>query len=577
MNKIKKNILIIIANCHFPLLGFLCSCALQLPPSGGPTDKIPPEILKSEPKTGTLNFNSQKVVFEFNKYMNKSQVIDNLYISPNIKYDFSWSGRFLEIEFLDKLDTNTTYSVNLGTDYTDLKGNKPANAYSLVFSTGNKLDSGIIRGMLIDKKMDLISIFAYRIDKMKPDTLDIRHTKPDYRVMVGTSGKFELQALKDGIYRVMAIRDMNKDGIYDEGTDGFGATESDFTVSKLSTPPSITMKIGTSVDLTQPMLYNVETLTKSVIRANFSKPMALTSISKNSFKLTDSLKKVNIDILSAYSLSSNMNKVEIITKTPLDTNLKWRLTAVTDSLFVPKDTIGNRLQDTAASAIFYSTADDDTLKIKLPAINIKDSTKNVNTFFNCDINFNTGVSIDDLEKSVDLIGFPNKDKIKFNIIQLAENSFKIKPEQKLNPDNWYQLSVSYKDFKALNRSKLNDTTFIFRFQTFDDRNLGAASGTLTDSSKCSGKYIINLVSKTSGNTYSTRAISTDSNYVWEINYLPQDNYSAEIFCDSDNNGKFTYGNAFPYKYCEKFKLYPTDINIKPRWKVENLKLNFNAK
>ena len=77
----KKNIFKIAIAYPLLIISFLCSCALQLPPSGGPPDKTPPEILKSEPKTGTLNFNSQKVVFEFNKYMNKSQVIDNLYIS----------------------------------------------------------------------------------------------------------------------------------------------------------------------------------------------------------------------------------------------------------------------------------------------------------------------------------------------------------------------------------------------------------------------------------------------------------------------------------------------------------------
>ena len=573
----KKNIFKISVAYPLFIIGFLCSCALQLPPSGGPPDKIPPEILKSEPKTGTLNFNSQKVVFEFNKYMNKSQVIDNLYISPNIKYDFSWSAKTLEIEFLDKLDTNTTYSVNLGTDYTDLKGNKPANAYSLVFSTGTKLDSGIIRGLIIDKKMDLISVFAYKIDNINPDTLDIRHKKPDYRVMVGTSGKFELQALKDGIYRVMAIRDMNKDGLYDEGTDGFGATESDFTVSKTQTPPSITMKIGPPIDLARPMLYNVETVTKSVIRANFSKPMAANSISKNSFKLADTSKKLNIEIVSAYSLSSNLNKVEIITKTPLDTNLKWKLTAVTDSIFVPKDTVGNRLSDTASSTIFYSIADEDTLKIKLPTLNIKDSTKNVNTFFNIDINFNTGVNIDSLSKTIEFVVFPSKENVKFSIIQMAENSFKIKPESKLNPDAWYGFGMKFRDFTALNGSKLKDTILIYRFQTLDDRNLGGANGILTDSSKCSGKYIINLISKLSGNSYSTKALPSDSSMSWEINYLPQDTYTADFFCDSDGNDKFSYGNAFPYKYCEKFKLYPTDINIKPRWKVENIKLNFNAK
>ena len=142
-------------------LFFISGCAVIESPKGGEKDKTPPKILEIEPKGG-INYKSKTVTFEFSQYMDKNKVIENISISPTTELKFDWSGKSLEVEFVKDLDSNTTYSLNLGTDYTDYLQNKPEEALSYIFSTGNTIDSGSIEGNLFSKETQGVYIFAYK-------------------------------------------------------------------------------------------------------------------------------------------------------------------------------------------------------------------------------------------------------------------------------------------------------------------------------------------------------------------------------------------------------------------------------
>src|SRR3989339_777879 len=105
------------------LILIIAGCANPIPPSGGLPDKTPPEIIEYEPANGTLNFSGNSITLNFNNYMDKNKVIDNVFISPNVPFTLDWSGKELEIEFTEPLTPNTTYALTLGTEYTDLKQN----------------------------------------------------------------------------------------------------------------------------------------------------------------------------------------------------------------------------------------------------------------------------------------------------------------------------------------------------------------------------------------------------------------------------------------------------------------------
>ncbi|MEX0737056.1 MAG: Ig-like domain-containing protein, partial [Bacteroidota bacterium] len=132
----------------------LLSCAGQVPPEGGPVDTDPPLIVSTIPPPGTTLFAGDRVILEFDEYVDRRSVEQSIFVSPPVgSLEFDWSGREVEITFSDRLRENTTYVVNIGTDVVDLRNrNKMAQAFSFAFSTGGEIDFGAIEGKVYTSK-----------------------------------------------------------------------------------------------------------------------------------------------------------------------------------------------------------------------------------------------------------------------------------------------------------------------------------------------------------------------------------------------------------------------------------------
>ena len=60
----------------------IASCAKQIAISGGPKDTSPPKFVKSEPQNGSTNFNSDKILIQFDEYIRLNNVHQKLIVSP---------------------------------------------------------------------------------------------------------------------------------------------------------------------------------------------------------------------------------------------------------------------------------------------------------------------------------------------------------------------------------------------------------------------------------------------------------------------------------------------------------------
>ena len=300
------------------------SCAVQKAPSGGPPDPTPPAVIHSEPASGSINFQGESISLEFNKWVEKNKVTENVFISPTARMDYNWSGKELEIEFPGGLDSNTTYALTIGTDYQDYYDkNKPSEAYTFIMSTGSKLDSAKISGHLFGEDFDGVYIFAYPLDGINPDTLDPYLSKPKYMTQVGTNGIFELKALKAGLYRLIAVDDKFKNQLIDDG-DRFGLPFADVVASNDSITPAA-IRIGPALDRSAPAVYGVEALFNNRLVVNFSEDLDFANINPASFELSDSAETERIDIKYAYLLDGSGKKIEIIHDNISDTTKKWMI------------------------------------------------------------------------------------------------------------------------------------------------------------------------------------------------------------------------------------------------------------
>jgi len=340
-------------------------CANIQAPDGGPRDTIPPNIIDISPPNFQNNFTFDKypeIIITFDKYMDKGKVIENIFVSPDTKLKYNWSGKKLEISFLDTLLPQTTYTLNLGAEYTDFLGNKPQESFTYVFSTGEKIDKGIIKGQVVDKsinKTDKTSsnlyVFAYKIDDIanndndknnnnnklkiinqldeindkkvddkKDKKADSIFIKPNYQTQVGKDGNFSFNGLKAGKYIITAIDDKYKDKKFDLGIDRIGLSNNIIEIND-SLQFTTNIKLGNIIDITPPILNSSEFISKNRISINFSENIDPSNFSKYSVLITDSAMNVVYLPLSVLPNNQKPNKIDVIFSQNLDTNKIWKV------------------------------------------------------------------------------------------------------------------------------------------------------------------------------------------------------------------------------------------------------------
>ncbi|GAB2859489.1 hypothetical protein GCM10027044_19650 [Hymenobacter ruber] len=203
------------------LVALLESCAAVAPPLGGPRDRIPPRRISSSPDSAARNVKQQFVRLNFSEPVVTKELSKNLLITPQLPEDNPYKLRedrnSITLLFDKPLDPNTTYSFNFRDAVVDITEALPAKNAYLTFSTGAVLDSGKVRGTLTDiltgKTVEGSSIGLYR----EGDTLGVRKGRPYYTVLTDKAGKFSLNFLKAGTYKLYAVADKNNNGHYDEG------------------------------------------------------------------------------------------------------------------------------------------------------------------------------------------------------------------------------------------------------------------------------------------------------------------------------------------------------------------------
>ncbi|MBH8570396.1 Ig-like domain-containing protein [Microvirga sp. STS02] len=230
------------------LVALLESCAAVAPPLGGPRDRTPPRRISSSPDSAARNVKQQFVRLNFSEPVVTKELSKNLLITPQLPEDNPYKLRedrnSITLLFDKPLDPNTTYSFNFREAVVDITEALPAKNAYLTFSTGAALDSGKVRGTLTDvltgKTVEGSSIGLYR----EGDTLGVRKGRPYYTVLTDKAGKFSLNFLKAGTYKIYAVADKNNNGHYDEGE----------KIAYLPTPITIEGSTGKDIPLllTQP-------------------------------------------------------------------------------------------------------------------------------------------------------------------------------------------------------------------------------------------------------------------------------------------------------------------------------------
>ena len=168
-------------------------CAQIGAPTGGPKDSIPPELLNAVPKLMATNFKGNKIVLNFNEYIDVQDITNNLLVSPlpKINPTVEYKLKTVTVKLKDTLIDNTTYTINFG------------NAIK---------------------------------DNQNADDSAVQKRKPNYIAKLDSSGNFTFKYLAAGAYKIYALRDGDGGKFYNTKIEMFAFADSMVTAAESFSP-----------------------------------------------------------------------------------------------------------------------------------------------------------------------------------------------------------------------------------------------------------------------------------------------------------------------------------------------------
>ncbi|MCX6170594.1 MAG: Ig-like domain-containing protein [Ignavibacteriales bacterium] len=558
----KKSKLIFKVAALFALVIF-SKCANQLPPGGGDVDKTPPTIIDLHPANGTTNYHENYFELTFSEYVDKRSIQDAIFISPSLKYplEYDWSGRSLTINFQDTLKQNTTYTITIGTDVRDLNNNnKMAEPLTFAFSTGDKIHTGKISGRIYDPNSDGIMIFAYKNDG---EAINPGKQSPDYVSQVGRNGKYSLSGIADGAYTIFAIRDKLKDLKYKKNEDEYGVQFKTVDLKDQLNAVNDVDFLITKEDTIAPTITNVIMKDRNHLLIEFTSKIDSIRLSPSNFYLFDST--ANKKVLPKYIFKGDARPYQfyLVLGDTLEKKEGWIL--VSNGIYNI-----DSIKSTEGKNSITVKNDRDTLKIKpnrvggeLPDGKVDFEDAKINLTFNDAIDSTT-------VKTRLLILDSKKDNYPFAIKRIDDAAYIITVLSKLRQSTEYTINLNLKNYTDLSGNDI-DSLFQNKITTSNELDFSGASGNIENNSDSSNVIVVLQNTTVNKIKYSQKAGPKSD---FEFKKVVPGKYLAWGFKDKNKNGKYDYGTILPFKHSEEFKFYPDTLNLRARWPVGGVNIDF---
>jgi uncharacterized protein (DUF2141 family) len=196
----------------------ISACAKIGPISGGDKDTIPPFLVTSKPLMFATNFNAKKVRMTFSEFIELKDLLKEFIVSPPMHKlpDVKNINKDLLVEHLDSLLPNTTYTLNFGNSVVDFTAGNALRNFEFVFSTGSSIDSLSVHGRLLnasDLTLTKEPVYVMLYNNLSDSAPYLK--LPSYICRTDLQGRYRLNNLKEGDYRLFALKDGNNNMKFD--------------------------------------------------------------------------------------------------------------------------------------------------------------------------------------------------------------------------------------------------------------------------------------------------------------------------------------------------------------------------
>ena len=555
----------------FILLLCAFSCAQVKPLTGGEKDTIPPNIIKSIPERFSTNTNSDYFFFEFDELIDASTLREKLIISPfyNGSFEVKTKKNTITIFFDSLFEDNTTYIFNFADGVTDVTERNPSLNSKFVFSTGDKIDSSYVSGVIHNPlKNELVEGALVGLYN-KEDSLDLFHKKPVYFSLTDEGGRFRIENLKKDEYTIYAFFDENNNLQAEYKKELFGFLEESILIE--DSIENLYIPIFNE-DLT-----NLELLRKrergSVVDLVYNKKIKeykVSCVENISYSLSDN------NLLSVYR--NKVQKDSVFLKVSVKDVNNY---IAEDSFYIKFSEEVNTNNETKSSFKLKSNNADDSIEFKL------ETNKPLIKY-----------SIDNIEIKYDTVELPKKfygyyTKKKSNnliegkmFIQVDSASKYIEKIKKdiiadslgFENDSIYKSVSGY--YKRLNTSKLSLEIKKGSIITIDNDSIktikedlrirgkdyyGGLSGSVVNIEN-NKNIIVELV-----NEKFTQIINNKmKGYSFDFQNIPPGKYYLRVIEDKNNNYEWDYYSIKKKIDSERITYYPELIEVLSNWTIEDL-------
>lgn len=264
----------------------MSSCATPSSPTGGPRDEEGPTIVRTEPETGTTNFEERSISLHFSEFVERSSLARAIIIEPDIgiEYELDWGRKSVEVEFQQDIPDSTTLILTVETDLRDTNGNEMASPQKIAVSTGSEIDEGKLFGRIIDATTgdgnEEQRILLYR------DPVDLTEAA-NYIASTDTSGSFQFEYLSEGRYKAFWVDDRNRNKIWESQQERAQPFDQEFIELAKAGEDTLGTIFITAVDTVPPVLQGVGLFSSQRLRMRFSEDIQLTDSAR--IAITDTL------------------------------------------------------------------------------------------------------------------------------------------------------------------------------------------------------------------------------------------------------------------------------------------------
>ena len=184
-------------------------CANIIPPTGGPTDSLPPILVKADPPDSSKGFKDKSISLTFDEYVQLDNVAENLIVAPTpaLLPIIDYKLKTITIKIKDSLEANTTYYYNFGKSIKDVNEGNILENFSYIFTTGSTLDSLELTGkVVLAETGGADSTMIVMLHKNGDDSA-VANEIPRYITKLDSSGRFRFRFLPSGTFYVYAMKD----------------------------------------------------------------------------------------------------------------------------------------------------------------------------------------------------------------------------------------------------------------------------------------------------------------------------------------------------------------------------------